>query len=88
MPIEHKKYGCKFKCGYRHKSSWPIVVNHESQCWYNPEVKSCITCNHGNLVHYSDGYGRKWSYRTCAINDDADFEGIRPVVGCIKHEIL
>jgi hypothetical protein len=48
MPIEYKSYGCSFRCGRRHTPSLKAMQNHESICWYNPEVKACNSCHHSD----------------------------------------
>ncbi|EGD47085.1 hypothetical protein Cpap_1477 [Ruminiclostridium papyrosolvens DSM 2782] len=99
MPIEYKVYGCKFKCGYRHKSNIKDIEEHEKICWYNPDNKTCITCAHGSIVHdYCDhpelpgGDTEHWLYRECKINSELEFENniykqpIKPKVNCKNWE--
>lgn len=51
MPIEHKTYGCKFKCGYKHSPDWCKIEDHEWKCWNNPKNRTCVTCKHGERIH-------------------------------------
>lgn len=82
MPITFTHYGCQFKCGLPHKSNPKKVAEHEKSCWYNPEVKSCLTCEHGEIFS-EDGS----SYRICLSNDnDIEFDGIKPKVNCSSWE--
>jgi len=92
MPLKYQSYGCRFKCGHKHSSNYWLIFRHEEQCWYNPEVKSCITCRHGELVHDSCtsfcGYEitERWEYRTCDVDPDIEFDGIKPQINCINWE--
>lgn len=45
MPIEHKTFGCTFKCGRRHSPTISVIATHEKTCWHNPELKTCISCS-------------------------------------------
>ena len=46
MPISYKHilYGCNFKCGNKHLTSYNAAENHELICWYNPDNRTCKTC--------------------------------------------
>lgn len=45
MPIEVKRYKCTY-CQKRVRAKKSDIVKHESICFYNPDVKSCSTCDH------------------------------------------
>ena len=65
MPIKYTSYGCQFKCGWKHTENWSNVVVHESQCWHNPEVKSCVTCKYGEMLTESNDYSFRDTNRYC-----------------------
>lgn len=46
MPVEHKSYGCKFRCGRSWTSNRRAMEEHEAICFSNTESRSCRTCKH------------------------------------------
>ena len=76
MPLEYKKYGCKFKCGFKHLSDRRKVELHEKKCWYNPKNKTCKTCRNEeywfdqDLHRETDGhdYPGEGQIRDCKLN--------------------
>jgi len=88
VPIEYKTYGCKFKCGHKHGPNRAIIYQHELNCWYNPEVRSCLTCRHGELFRgcYDPETGPDPAYRSCLIDESIEFDGIKPQVNCERWE--
>ena len=89
MPIEYKKYGCKYKCGWKHDRSKKHIEEHEKKCWNNIQNKTCITCEHGDVEHeYCDhpelpgNPTERWRYRICNLDYDLEFEDIKPKVNC------
>ena len=89
MPVEHKTYGCQFKCGRRHSPNRAIIYQHELNCWYNLEVKSCVTCKYGNIEWGGYSENRSTSYRTCDLDEDEVivWDGIKPQVNCERWEV-
>lgn len=88
MPIEYKRFGCQYKCGFRLKARRSAILMHEEMCWKNPEVKSCVTCRFGNIEYeFLDAGVMNNLYRTCSLNDEAEFDGIKPIVDCISHKL-
>lgn len=94
MPVEHKKYGCEFKCGQWHSPSHDKIAKHESQCWYNPDVRSCKTCKHEDYVQdYCEhpelsGSPTEWLgyYRGCKHPNNKDYTRTFPdSVGDAQH---
>ena len=45
MPVPITKYLCKFKCGKNAVAHEGKAALHESNCWKNPENKTCKTCS-------------------------------------------
>lgn len=67
MPIEYKSYGCKHKCGYRHNTNKRRIERHESECFYAPEHRTCLTCDHEiSTTEWSDE-GQPKHIRSCCI---------------------
>lgn len=98
MPIEVTKYTCQFKCFKKAVSDIRKMVAHESQCWNNPENKTCKTCK--NEVAYTDKDDYHYTpVRACKISQLADFFDtftqrlrptevtmqVRPVYHCPYH---
>ena len=48
MSIKYTVWGCQFKCGCKHFKTIKGAKKHEARCWYNPDVKSCVTCLYGH----------------------------------------
>lgn len=72
MPIKYETYGCQFKCGTKYKRSFKQMQEHEEKCWHNPKNKTCMTCEHGELVkdycEHTELEGcetEHWRYRDC-----------------------
>lgn len=66
MPVEVTKFTCQFKCGKKATGIFRSMVIHESNCWNNPDNRTCKTCS--NEMYEKDGDGEsKWYYRGCRI---------------------
>lgn len=87
MPIQYKVYGCKFKCGRWRRSGYKETEDHEKQCWNNPEVKSCITCVHGDVLYRVVEGVLADPRRICKHNRKAVLDGYKPITGCKMHEL-
>lgn len=73
MPIEIKKYTCRFKCGKKAINDRNRMVAHENNyCVKNPENKTCQTCINCVYEYDSDDY-RGWHNRGCKIKAMNDF---------------
>lgn len=96
MPIEHKTFGCAFKCGRRYTTSEHSVIKHEKTCWKNPELKTCLSCsNQVSRKHFETHHElpgspvEEWHERGCLhphgeglIGDNLD--GLKHETGWIK----
>lgn len=52
----------RFQCEYCHKrvlASKSRIAAHEKICFYNPEVRSCMTCDHAE-ENYESSVRCKW----------------------------
>ena len=49
MPREVKAYACKFRCGQRVNTHEEIIIEHERQCFKNPENKACPVCKFNDI---------------------------------------
>jgi hypothetical protein len=65
MPIEHKTYGCKFKCGHKHSPNYARIYYHERDCWKNPANKTCLTCTHEDIYWTVDDCCYEVKERLC-----------------------
>jgi len=95
MPREVKYWLCDHKCGRRAFKDKKTVEAHESRCWKNPALRTCLTCKFHEVV--KDGCdhpeiggcpSESWTYRSCnnpAISDpynDLDpFKDLEPLEG-------
>lgn len=50
MPIAVTVWKCEH-CLKRRLASKSKIKKHEKECWYNPELKACTTCNHDEFGH-------------------------------------
>ncbi len=46
MPRTIKAYACEFRCGTKVQTRRARMARHESRCPWNPEIRSCPTCEH------------------------------------------
>lgn len=51
---------------------------HESQCWYKPENKTCLTCPFNEILYDTDNV----NYRICNKDASIEFNSIKPKVNC------
>lgn len=80
----------KYKCDFCERSyvSKYKAKEHESKCFYNPDVKSCITCKHKDVKKIIDDEGcvddvMDWCFKM----DREIFRKGSPVKDCIGwHE--
>ena len=97
MPIEYKTYGCSFKCGYRHTKDKKRVEKHEEeQCFMNPELQTCETCDFNNSHHdicpHDELPGcptERWFVRSCTHDHGTDlidqqYEQLKMESGWVK----
>jgi len=68
MPKEITRHKCNY-CKKMYASKY-AAINHEKQCFFNPEVKSCVTC--GNLTTSAN----------CAITQRLAFSKGHPIRDC------
>ena len=49
MPKKVTAWACKWGCGRRVTTKKKSCANHERQCIFNPNSRSCPTCRHDEL---------------------------------------
>lgn len=82
MPVEVKKYKCKFRCGASAIYDRSIMVYHEENtCYKNPVNKTCQTCKNETYEKESDDYYNVWHTRGCKLKEMDQFL-------CDAHESL
>ena len=66
---------CDFCSETKETDQSELMETHEKECFANPEIKDCFTCEHNNTDHYD-------SMTTCnlKIDQDTNSEG-----GCDSH---
>ena len=63
MPKQVTRFQCDH-CKKKTYASKYAAITHEKQCFFNPEVKSCITCNNASEKDIGDCDIRSWCYET------------------------
>lgn len=79
----------RFRCDHckKHYSINSDAKRHEAQCFFNPEVKSCVTCNHASIKEVADNEGRvEYSYGYCFVLSKQIFRKGYPVKRCSGWE--
>jgi hypothetical protein len=68
-------YACEHGCRRRVLTSKRAMERHEEICFYNPERRACITCEHFECYEDSNGmehttYLEQWTVRGCTLDID------------------
>jgi NAD-dependent SIR2 family protein deacetylase len=80
MPKQIIRYQCEH-CHKRTYASKYRIIEHESKCFWNPAIKSCITCNNATLDRGEDGSWCELFQKAILVHGD-------PIRNCPGWEIL